>query len=61
MYVHISTVRVDTASREGDMATRTLDRVGSEPLWQQLQRELLTRLNAGEFRIEAGVGEVGLQ
>jgi GntR family transcriptional regulator len=32
------------------MATRTLDRVGSEPLWQQLQRELLTRLNAGEFR-----------
>jgi GntR family transcriptional regulator len=31
------------------MATRTLDRVGSEPLWQQLQRELRTRLEAGEF------------
>jgi GntR family transcriptional regulator len=35
--------------REGDMATRTLDRVGPDPLWRQLQRELLTRLDAGEF------------
>ena len=31
------------------MAARTLDRVGSGPLWQQLQRELLVRLEAGEF------------
>ncbi|QRP49462.1 GntR family transcriptional regulator [Amycolatopsis sp. FDAARGOS 1241] len=31
------------------MAPRTLSRSGSEPLWRQLQRELLTRLDAGEF------------
>jgi GntR family transcriptional regulator len=31
------------------MPARTLDRVGPEPLWRQLQQELLTRLDAGEF------------
>nr|WP_042178466.1 GntR family transcriptional regulator [Kibdelosporangium sp. MJ126-NF4]CTQ98884.1 Predicted transcriptional regulator of N-Acetylglucosamine utilization, GntR family [Kibdelosporangium sp. MJ126-NF4] len=31
------------------MAQRTLSRTGSEPLWRQLQRELLTRLDSGEF------------
>lgn len=31
------------------MTQRTLSRSGSEPLWRQLQRELLTRLRAGEF------------
>lgn len=41
------------------MATRTLDRVGSDPLWLQLQRELLTRLDAGEFA-EQFPGELAL-
>ncbi|HWD01359.1 MAG TPA: GntR family transcriptional regulator [Amycolatopsis sp.] len=31
------------------MAPRTLSRSGSEPLWRQLQHELLTRLDEGEF------------
>jgi GntR family transcriptional regulator len=31
------------------MAARTLDRTKSAPLWQQLQKELLTRLAEGEF------------
>jgi GntR family transcriptional regulator len=31
------------------MAGRTLDRSASEPLWRQLQRELVSRLDAGEF------------
>lgn len=31
------------------MAGRTLDRAGSTPLWQQLQRSLLDRLSTGEF------------
>ncbi|GAB3164979.1 GntR family transcriptional regulator [Amycolatopsis sp. NPDC004378] len=31
------------------MPPRTLSRSGSEPLWRQLQHELLTRLDAGEF------------
>ncbi|WP_020500608.1 GntR family transcriptional regulator [Sciscionella marina] len=41
------------------MARRTLDRVGTEPLWRQLQRELLTRLEAGEFT-ELFPGELAL-
>ncbi|WP_020674136.1 GntR family transcriptional regulator [Amycolatopsis nigrescens] len=41
------------------MATRALDRVGSEPLWRQLQRELLNRLDAGEFS-EQFPGEMAL-
>ncbi|MEV7043599.1 GntR family transcriptional regulator [Amycolatopsis sp. NPDC051061] len=31
------------------MPPRTLSRSGSEPLWRQLRRELLARLDAGEF------------
>jgi GntR family transcriptional regulator len=31
------------------MAARTLNRVSSDPLWRQLQHELLTRIDAGEF------------
>lgn len=31
------------------MVARALERSGSVPLWQQLQRELIQRLNAGEF------------
>ncbi|WIX78008.1 GntR family transcriptional regulator [Amycolatopsis carbonis] len=34
------------------MAPRTLSRSGSEPLWRQLQSELLTRLDDGEFTDE---------
>jgi GntR family transcriptional regulator len=41
------------------MAPRTLDRVGSDPLWRQLRDELLTRLNAGEFA-EHFPGELAL-
>jgi len=41
------------------MATRALDRVGSEPLWRQLRHELLTRLDAGEFT-EQFPGEMAL-
>lgn len=41
------------------MPRRTLDRVGSEPLWLQLRRELLTRLNDGEFT-ELFPGELAL-
>lgn len=41
------------------MATRALDRVGGEPLWKQLQHELLTRLEAGEFA-EQFPGELAL-
>lgn len=31
------------------MTARSLDRAGDQPLWQQLQHELVTRLGAGEF------------
>lgn len=31
------------------MTPRTLDRAGAEPLWRQLQRDLVNRLDAGEF------------
>ncbi|MCU1687085.1 MAG: GntR family transcription regulator [Amycolatopsis sp.] len=41
------------------MASRTLDRVGSGPLWRQLQDELLARLDAGEFT-EQFPGELAL-
>ncbi|WP_326838003.1 GntR family transcriptional regulator [Amycolatopsis rhabdoformis] len=41
------------------MAPRTLSRSGSEPLWRQLQHELLTRLETGEFD-EQFPGELAL-
>ena len=43
MYGHCTTGSVDL------VAGRTLDRAGSTPLWQQLQRALLDRLATGEF------------
>ncbi|MDT7723692.1 MAG: GntR family transcriptional regulator [Actinomycetota bacterium] len=41
------------------MASRTLDRAGSGPLWEQLRNELVTRLDAGEFT-EQFPGEMAL-
>ncbi len=41
------------------MVVRALDRSGSVPLWRQLQRELVDRLNAGEF-VQRFPGELEL-
>ncbi|MGW4488342.1 GntR family transcriptional regulator [Amycolatopsis sp. NPDC004368] len=41
------------------MAPRTLSRSGNEPLWRQLQRELLARLDSGDFD-EQFPGELAL-
>lgn len=41
------------------MATRPLDRSGGRPLWEQLQRELVTRLETGEF-VRRFPGELAL-
>jgi GntR family transcriptional regulator len=57
--VHFATDSLKSQAQEGAVAVRQLDRSGRHPLWRQLQRDLVARLEAGEFD-EQFPGELAL-